>query len=238
MPGVLPPVGEMGFLKHSQRRIVQEMFTKKLDQIVAVTSVVGATGGTSGLIKITAANHGLTTGDKVIVADVQGTVEANGYFTVTVIDPATFTLDSTTFVNTHTGGGAIYNGTSWTVTCAKTTGGAAPATPYVVVVNNYKQINASGAVVATPQAIKVISSTSETEIMLGDSSYGQAVSSLVITNNTADSITGSVNLRTTKLLGINSQSIIPFVLLAGHSLVVGGDGNRQKYDAASLPVVS
>ena len=132
------------------------MFTKKLDLIASITSVVGATGGTSGLIKITAADHGLTTGDEVIIADVGGTTNANGYFTVTVIDPSTFTLDGTTFALTWTSGGGVYNGVSYLVNVANTSGGAAPSSPGVMVVNNIKQINTSGAVVATPQVIKQV----------------------------------------------------------------------------------
>lgn len=214
------------------------MFTKKLDLIASISSIVGATGGTSGLIKITAANHGLTTGDEVIIANAQGTTEANGFFTVTVIDPATFTLDGTTFVTTHTGGGAVYNGVSYLINVANTSGGAAPSSPGVMVVNNIKQINSSGAVVETPQVIKQVTVNTDVEIMLGDASYGQAVSSLIITNISGASVTGSVKIRTTKALGIAAQPIIPFVLLDDNSVVIGGDGVRSKYNESSIPVVS
>jgi len=140
MPGVpLPAIDEAVFWQQkAERRNTQEMFTKKLDLIASITSVVGATGGTSGLIKITAADHGLTTGDEVIIADVGGTTNANGYFTVTVIDPSTFTLDGTTFALTWTSGGGVYNGVSYLVNVANTSGGAAPSSPGLMVVNNYK----------------------------------------------------------------------------------------------------
>ena len=214
------------------------MFTKKLDLIASITSVVGATGGTSGLIKITAADHGLTTGDEVIIADVGGTTNANGYFTVTVIDTATFTLDGTTFALTWTGGGGVYNGVSYLVNVANTSGGTAPSSPGVMVVNNIKQINTSGAVVATPQVIKQVLVNTDVEIMLGDSSYGQAVSSLIITNISGAEVTGSVKIRTTVAMAIAAQVIIPFVLPDDHSIVIGGDGVRSMYKNTGLPYVS
>jgi len=240
MPGIpLPALDEAVFWQQkTERRTIQEMFTKKLDLIASITSVVGATGGTSGLIKITAADHGLTTGDEVIIADVGGTTNANGYFTVTVIDTATFTLDGTTFALTWTSGGSVYNGVSYLVNVAKSSGGAAPDSPGVMVVNNYKQINTSGAVVATPQVVKQVLVNTDVEIMLGDSSYGQAVSSLVITNISGASITGSVKIRTTKALAIAAQVIIPFVLLDDYSIVIGGDGVRSMYKETGLPYVS
>jgi hypothetical protein len=214
------------------------MFTKKLDLIASITNVDGATGGTSGLIRITAASHGLTTGDEVIIADVGGIASANGYFTVTQVSSSQFTLDGTTFSGTWSSGGGVYNGVSYLVNVANTSGGGNPSSPGVMVVNNYKQVNTSGAVVATPQIIKQITVNTDVEVMLGDSSYGQAISSLIITNNSGASVTGSVKVRTTKAFGIAAQPIIPFVLLDDHSLVVGGDGVRSKYDAASIPVVS
>jgi Ubiquitin-activating enzyme E1 FCCH domain len=61
-------------------------------------------------IRITAANHGLTTGDTVFIDGVGGTTEANGTFVVTRISDSQFTLDGTTYVNTWTGGGAAYTG--------------------------------------------------------------------------------------------------------------------------------
>jgi len=240
MPGVpLPAIDEATFWQQkAERRNTQEMFTKKLDLIASITSVVGATGGTSGLIKITAADHGLTTGDEVIIADVGGTTNANGYFTVTVIDTATFTLDGTTFALTWTGGGGVYNGVSYLVNVANTSGGTAPSSPGVMVVNNIKQINTSGAVVATPQVIKQILVNTDVEIMLGDSSYGQAVSSLIITNISGAEVTGSVKIRTTVAMAIAAQVIIPFVLPDDHSIVIGGDGVRSMYKNTGLPYVS
>lgn len=239
MPGVpLPAIDDITLRRKTEQRSIQEMFTKKLALIASITNVDGATGGTSGLIRITAASHGLSTGDEVIIADVGGTTEANGYFTVTSVSSSQFTLDGTTFSNAWTSGGGVYNGSSYTVTCAKTSGGAAPASPYVLVVANVKQVNTSGAVVDVFEVVKNISTTSETQILLADSSYGQAFASLVISNNTADSITGSVKIRTTKQYAVASSIVCPFVLLAGYSIVLGGDGVRSMYKETGLPYVS
>jgi hypothetical protein len=61
-------------------------------------------------IRITAPAHGLTTGDTCFISGVEGTTEANGTFVVTRISDSQFTLDSTTFANTWTGGGGVYTG--------------------------------------------------------------------------------------------------------------------------------
>jgi hypothetical protein len=73
---------------------------------VAVTGAVSS----GGLIKITATAHGKTTGDRVFIASVGGTVEANGTWLVTVIDADNFTLDGSTFVNAYTAGGTVVPG--------------------------------------------------------------------------------------------------------------------------------
>jgi len=56
----------------------------------------------SGLIKITHAGHGYTTGDRVYVKDVQGVTVANGQWYVTVINSNNFTLDDSVFAGTYT----------------------------------------------------------------------------------------------------------------------------------------
>lgn len=73
----------------------------------AETSVTGAADNGSGLIRITASSHGLTTGDAVLVADVGGTTEANGYWEVTVINANDVDLQGSTFTNAYTSGGTI-----------------------------------------------------------------------------------------------------------------------------------
>jgi hypothetical protein len=69
---------------------------------LTITAVVSA----GGLIEITTAtNHGMQTGDLVLVAGVQGTVEANGTGMVIVVSPTQFKLAQSTFVNAYTSGG-------------------------------------------------------------------------------------------------------------------------------------
>lgn len=71
-------------------------------------SVTGATNASP--IVITSASHGLTTGQRVTIADVGGNTAANGTFTITRVDASTFSLDGST------GNGAYTSGGTWTVT--------------------------------------------------------------------------------------------------------------------------
>lgn len=68
-------------------------------------TITGAANNGAGLIRITDADHGLATGDRVIIASVGGTTEANATWTVTVISSSTFDLQSSTFTNPYTSGG-------------------------------------------------------------------------------------------------------------------------------------
>jgi hypothetical protein len=72
--------------------------------------ITGAANNGSGLIRITAAAHGLTTGDRVVLNGITGTTEANNIWTVTVITSGTFDLQGSTFVNAYAAGGTIYPG--------------------------------------------------------------------------------------------------------------------------------
>ncbi len=76
---------------------------------VANVAITGAANNGSGLIRITAAAHGLATSDKVVVYGVGGTAEANGKWTVTVITTSTFDLQGSTFTNAYTSGGTVTN---------------------------------------------------------------------------------------------------------------------------------
>lgn len=72
-----------------------------------ITGAVAATG----LVKIaTASAHFFITGAVVRIAGVLGTTEANGRWTITVIDATHFTLNGSTFVNAYTSGGVIHCG--------------------------------------------------------------------------------------------------------------------------------
>lgn len=79
--------------------------------LTAVTrlKITGVTAATP--IVVTSVGHGLTTGDKVPIAQVVGVPEANGTFVVTVLTANTFSLDGTTgtgsyVVDTNPPGGA------------------------------------------------------------------------------------------------------------------------------------
>lgn len=205
------------------------MFANTLTTRIAILSITAS----STLIKVaTNGVHGLSTGDKVIIAGVTGTVEANGFWTITETSSTEFTLDGSVHANAWLNGGAVYDGVSYAVLC-----GSSPASPGILVVADVKQIS-GGAVVDVEPTIKQITSTTETEFMRSEIGVPQAVALLTLTNNSAGSITGSIKLRSTKAYGNIAQPRVPFTLAAGHSLVVGGDGNRSKYDAAGVPVVS
>lgn len=82
----------------------------------ATVNVTNAVDNGSGLIRITtAANHGLTTGNKVFIKDVVGTTEANGLWTVTVVSPTEIDLDSSTFTNAYVSGGSVRTGYGWSI---------------------------------------------------------------------------------------------------------------------------
>lgn len=81
------------------------------------TSTISINGSTitnvanngSGLIRITLAGDiGIVTGSKLGIADVTGTTEANGSWTVTKISGTQFDLDGSAFVNAWIAGGTVY----------------------------------------------------------------------------------------------------------------------------------
>lgn len=71
-------------------------------------TITGAANNGAGLIRITDVAHGLSTGSRVEISGVLGTVEANGEWVVTVISADTFDLQGSAFVNAYTSGG-IWN---------------------------------------------------------------------------------------------------------------------------------
>lgn len=70
--------------------------------------ITGATNASP--IVITAASHGLETGDRVTITGVGGNTAANGTFIVTKISTTTFSLQGSTGNGTYTSGG------NWNVT--------------------------------------------------------------------------------------------------------------------------
>lgn len=67
-------------------------------------SGVALAGNGSGEIRVTATSHGLTTGQRIHMQDVEGVTAANGTWYVTVINSSTFDLDDSVFAGTHTSG--------------------------------------------------------------------------------------------------------------------------------------
>jgi hypothetical protein len=56
----------------------------------------------SGTIQITVTNHGLFTGDSVVISDVEGTSDANGFWFVTKVDNDRFNLNGSMFAGVYT----------------------------------------------------------------------------------------------------------------------------------------
>lgn len=92
----------------SQRGIAIETLCQDSGSVVNKT-VTNAVNNGSGLIRITAATHTFATGDKVAVYGVGGVTNANGAWTVTVIDANTLDLQGSTFAGSYTSGGTVTN---------------------------------------------------------------------------------------------------------------------------------
>lgn len=78
------------------------------DDPAASGSVTGAANNGSGLVRVAAGTHGLATGAIVIVYNVAGTTEANGTWTVTVIDSTHLDLQASTYSHAWTSGGTWF----------------------------------------------------------------------------------------------------------------------------------
>ena len=69
----------------------------------ALSGVALADNG-SGLIRVTSATHGRSTGDRIHLREVEGVPSANGTWFIIVIDTNNFDLQDSTFSGTHTSG--------------------------------------------------------------------------------------------------------------------------------------
>jgi hypothetical protein len=80
-----------------------------LDAIVPdALTITGAADSGSGEVRITVGSTAtLTTGQIVAISGVGGTTEANGNWTITVVNGTTFDLDDSTFANAYTSGGVV-----------------------------------------------------------------------------------------------------------------------------------
>lgn len=78
-----------------------------------VRTITGAANDGSGNIRITSAAHGYTDGDYVLVQNVAGTTEANGYWPVEDCAANTFDLVGSAFVNAYTANGTSRRFATW-----------------------------------------------------------------------------------------------------------------------------
>lgn len=78
-----------------------------ITNIPAAIAITGAANNGSGLIRLTVPGHNFTTGDKPQVLNVGGVPNADGYWTVTVIDSTHIDLQGSQFSGTYTSGGTI-----------------------------------------------------------------------------------------------------------------------------------
>lgn len=81
---------------------------------VAPSVVVGTVSGTAssgGLVELTVTAHAQVTGAIVYVANVGGTIEANGAWAIVVVDADHFTLTGSVWTNAWTSGGTVYTPT-------------------------------------------------------------------------------------------------------------------------------
>lgn len=102
-----------GTAKHTSASTEARALLTRTNLTKAITNAVN---NGSGLIRISATAHGLTTGNKCFISSVVGTTEANGPWIVTVIDADTIDLDGSTFTNAYTSGGTLRTGYGWTIT--------------------------------------------------------------------------------------------------------------------------
>lgn len=69
---------------------------------------VSGTANSGGLVRLTVSStSGWSTGDIKVVASVGGTTEANGTWTITVVDGTKITLQGSTYANAYTSGGYV-----------------------------------------------------------------------------------------------------------------------------------
>lgn len=101
-----------GTIKYTTAATEARELLTRTDAAVAVSN---AQNNGSGLIRITANSHGLTTGNKIYISGVTGTTEANGAWTVTVVDGNTIDLQSSAFANTYVSGGTVRTGYGWSI---------------------------------------------------------------------------------------------------------------------------
>jgi hypothetical protein len=77
---------------------------------VTYRNIVNVDNNGIGIIRVTVSvTSGFKTGQRVIIADVEGATAANGKWVITVINPSQFDLQNSTFTGTYTSGGYVIN---------------------------------------------------------------------------------------------------------------------------------
>lgn len=154
-----------------------------------VGDVGDAVDNGSGLIKITCDSHGLTTGQCVIIQDVEGCVEANGVWIITVVDTSHFTLDGSTFSNAWTTGGTVGQGETIRITFT----GTLTTDQSVVMLCAYR--NTNGVFVAFASKQVAVDDTSTTVVISSHPSYATQVESIIVASNeSSNAITFEISL--------------------------------------------
>jgi hypothetical protein len=100
------PAGLLAYIKTSAVVTTIPVFVEFEWADGDVLAVSGTASGSGGKVRLTVSTtNSLATGDQVVVAGVGGTTEANGTWTITVIDGTHVDLTGTTFVHAWTSGG-------------------------------------------------------------------------------------------------------------------------------------
>jgi hypothetical protein len=77
---------------------------------VTYRNILNVANNGIGIVRITlTTTNGMITGQKVTIRDVEGVPNANGDFTVTVVNMTTIDLQNTLFTGAYTGGGYVIN---------------------------------------------------------------------------------------------------------------------------------
>lgn len=119
LTGIPIPGNTMRITENDDYRVTQEVGAApgSLNQLpgtdpdaVTYRTISNAVNNGSGLIRLTVnTTNGMITGQQITIGDVLGTTEANGNWTITVIDVSTVDLDGSTFTNAYVSGGYIVN---------------------------------------------------------------------------------------------------------------------------------
>ena len=101
-----------GTIKHTAVATQSKALLTRANSTVAISNAVD---NGSGLVRVTSATHGRTTGEKIFISGILGTTEANGGWIVTVISATELDLQGSTFTNAYASGGTLRIGYGWTI---------------------------------------------------------------------------------------------------------------------------